>query len=88
MELPEAGNTLRIIAPSCNAKIISAISRGSSQGARRRPSGERAIKSATPSALVFETLRTTFATRGFRLASANKSTTKAEMICGELLAAM
>ena len=53
MEVPDERNTLRIIVPSFKAKIISAISCGSSQGAIRRASGERAISFATPSVFVF-----------------------------------
>ncbi len=47
-------------------------------------SGDRAIKSVTPFMEVSQTSRTNSATRVLRLASAKRSTTKAETTCGSV----
>src|SRR5437879_13787906 len=65
---------------SFTAKISSAISRGVKFVALA--SGDRAIKSVTPLIEVSQTSRTNSATCGLRLASAKRSTTKAETTCG------
>jgi hypothetical protein len=73
-------NTSRINMPSLTAKMTSASSRGDKL--LDFASGERAIKSVTPFIVLSQTSRTSSATRGFRDASAKRSTTKAEVTRG------
>ena len=72
--------------PSLTAKIRSASSRGVILF--DFASGERAIKSVTPSIAVFRTSRTSCRTPGLRAASAKRSTTNAEVHLRGVLAAV